>query len=80
VEVGQIMKLKNFRDLIEERFSKDEIALIEQQAELEVKVLRSLQDSVKKIGDKISNRTKVQGSFEEIMDQYAPALKKLAKN
>jgi hypothetical protein len=65
------MKLKNFRDLIEERFSKDEIALIEQQAELEVKVLRSLQDSVKKIGDKISNRTKVQGSFEEIMDQHA---------
>lgn len=31
------MKLKNFRDLITERFSKDEIALIEKQAELEVK-------------------------------------------
>jgi antitoxin MazE len=34
----------------------------------------------KKTSGKVSNRKKVQESFEEIMDQYAPALKKLAKN
>lgn len=45
------MKLKNFRDLIEKRFSKDEITLLEQQAALEVKVLQSLQESVKTIVD-----------------------------
>lgn len=41
------MKLKNFRNLIEERFSKNEIALIEKQAKLEVKALRALQESIK---------------------------------
>lgn len=40
------MKLKNFQDLINERFTKAEIRKIEQQAELEVRALRSLQQSV----------------------------------
>ena len=34
----------------------------------------------KKTSGTVSNRKKVQESFEEIMDQYAPTLKKLAKN
>jgi hypothetical protein len=42
------MKLKNFRDLINERFTKDEIAQIEERAALEVKALRSLQEDEKK--------------------------------
>jgi len=49
----RIMKLKKFRDILEERFSKDEITKIEQQAELEVKALRSSQEEdVKKTIDK----------------------------
>lgn len=42
------MKLKNFQDLIETRLTDDEIAEIEQQAELEARALRSLQEGVKK--------------------------------
>jgi hypothetical protein len=41
------MKLKNFRNLIEQRFSKEEIAEIEQRAELEIKTLRALQEDAK---------------------------------
>ena len=45
------MKLKNFRDLIKKRFTKDEIAAIEQQAKLEIKVLQPLQTSAKQAID-----------------------------
>ncbi len=41
------MKLRNFRDLMEKSFTKDQIAEIEKQAELEVRALRSLQEVVK---------------------------------
>jgi hypothetical protein len=40
------MKLKNFQDLVEKRFTKKEIAEIERQAELEARAIRSLQKSV----------------------------------
>ncbi len=43
------MKLKNFKDLIEKRLSKEEITEIEQQAELEIRVLRSLQQSISQV-------------------------------
>jgi hypothetical protein len=42
-----MVRLKNFRRLIEERFSKDEVVIIEKQAEIEVKALRSLQQDIK---------------------------------
>lgn len=59
------MKLKNFRDLIEKRFTKDEIAIIEQQAKLEVKALRSLQESVKQVIDDYMENNDV--GFNEVV-------------
>ena len=46
------MRTKSFQDYLEKRLSKDEIAEIEEQAKLEVKVLRALQ---KNIADAITN-------------------------
>lgn len=43
------MKLRNFQDLLEKRFSKEELEEIEHQAELEARALRSLQEGIKKI-------------------------------
>ena len=59
------MKLKKFRDLIEKRFSKDEIAIIEQRAELEVKALRSLQESIKQIMNDYMKRN--ESGFNEMV-------------
>lgn len=59
------MKLKNFRDLIEKRFTKDEIAIIEKQAKLEVKALRSLQESVKQVIDEYMEKNDV--GFNEVV-------------
>ncbi len=59
------MKLKKFRDLIEKRFSKDEIAIIEQRAELEVKALRSLQESIKQIMNDYMKRNEI--GFNEMV-------------
>lgn len=59
------MKLKNFRDLIEKRFTKDEIAIIEQQAKLEVKALRSLQESVKQVINDYMEKNEV--GFNEVV-------------
>jgi transcriptional regulator with XRE-family HTH domain len=59
------MKLKNFRDLIEKRFSKEEIAIIEQQAKLEVKALRSLQASVTQVIDDYMKKNDV--GFNEVV-------------
>lgn len=42
------MKLKNFKDLIEECLTKEEIVEIEQQAELELQAMQSLQNCLKK--------------------------------
>jgi transcriptional regulator with XRE-family HTH domain len=40
------MKTKSFQTYLETRLDKDEIAEIEKQARLEVKVLKSIQDSI----------------------------------
>lgn len=40
------MKTKSFQKYLEKRLNKDEIAEIEKQAQLEVKVLNSIQDSI----------------------------------
>lgn len=71
------MKLKNFRDLIEERFSKDEIAAIEQRAELEVKALRSLQEGVKKIVDDYMKKNKI--GFNELVRRLNSNATQVAK-
>ncbi len=59
------MKLKNFRDLIEKCFSKEEIAIIEQQAKLEVQALRSLQASVTQVIDDYMKKNDV--GFNEVV-------------
>jgi len=59
------MKLKNFQDLIEKRFSKKEIAEIERQAELEAKALRSLQQSISDVISDYMEKNKV--GFNEMI-------------
>ncbi len=59
------MKLKNFRDLIKERFTKEEIAEIEEQADFEVRALRSLQDSIKHVFDDYMKKNNV--GFNELV-------------
>ncbi len=59
------MKLKNFQDLIEKRFTKKEIAEIEHQAELEAKALRSLQQSISEVISDYMEKNKV--GFNEMI-------------
>ena len=59
------MKLKSFQNLIEERFSKEEIAEIEHQAALEAEALRSLQEVVKQAVDEYMERNKI--GFNEMV-------------
>lgn len=40
------MKTKSFKQYLEKRLNKDEIAEIEEQAQLEIKILQSLQKSI----------------------------------
>ena len=42
------MKTRSFQSYLEKRLSKKEIAEIERQAELEVKILKSIQDTISK--------------------------------
>lgn len=48
------MKLKHFNDYLKKRLSSDQLAEIEQQAKLEFDFLKSLQQDVPKVNDKIS--------------------------
>lgn len=59
------MKLKNFQDLIEKRFTKKEIAEIEEQAELEARALRALQENVKQAVDAYMKKHKI--GFNEMV-------------
>src|SRR5690349_2714154 len=59
------MKLKNFRDLVEESLTKKEIAEIEKQAQFEVKALQALQDCLKKAMDDYMKKNKI--GFNELV-------------
>ena len=59
------MKLKNFKDLLEERLNKEEIAEIERQAELEVRALRALQQQLKKALESYMKKNKI--GFNEVV-------------
>lgn len=43
------MKLGNFQDLLDERFTKEELAEIDREVELELAALKALQQSVKEL-------------------------------
>lgn len=58
------MKLKNFQDLVEETFSKKEIAEIKRQAKFELQALRSLQLGLKKAMDDYMKKNNV--GFNEL--------------
>jgi hypothetical protein len=52
-------ELKSFQDLMGKRLTKEEIQMIEEQAALEFKVLKSLQD----IANELKNPSKSSGVF-----------------
>lgn len=59
------MKTKSFQKYIEKRLSKDEIAAIERQIELEVKILHSIQKSISEAMDDYMKKNKV--GFNELV-------------
>ncbi len=71
------MKLKNFQDLLEQKLTKDEIAEIEEQAELEVRALRSLQINVQKALASYMRKQKV--GFNEVVRRLNSTPAQVAK-
>jgi hypothetical protein len=59
------MKLKNFRDLIEETLTKEEIAEIEKQAKFELKALQSMQRCLKEALDDYMKKNDI--GFNELV-------------
>ena len=59
------MKLRNFQDLIEETFTKEEIAEIKKQAKFELQALNSLQQGLKKAMDDYMKKNDV--GFNELV-------------
>ncbi|HVY54072.1 MAG TPA: hypothetical protein VHA13_06085 [Gammaproteobacteria bacterium] len=59
------MKTKSFQDYLEKRLSKEEIAEIEEQAKLEVKVLKTLQKGVAQAMNTYMKKNKI--GFNELV-------------
>jgi hypothetical protein len=49
------MKLGNFQDILDKRFTKEELAEIEHEAELELAALKALQQNVKDLFEDLMN-------------------------
>ena len=71
------MKLKNFQDLIEKRFTKEEVAAIDREVELESNALRSLQQNVKDALDAYMKKHDV--GFNEVVRRLNTSPRKLAQ-
>ncbi|MBS1986595.1 hypothetical protein JST99_01540 [Candidatus Dependentiae bacterium] len=71
------MKLKNFKDLVEECLTKQEIAEIEQQAQLELQAMQSLQSCLKKAMDDYMKKNKV--GFNELVRRLNSNPRQVAK-
>src|SRR5579872_4653849 len=59
------MKTKSFQKYLETRLNKDEIAEIKQQAQLEVKILRSIQNSITDAMEEYMEENKI--GFNELV-------------
>ncbi len=70
------MKLKNFQDLIEKRFTKKELAEINREVELEANALRSLQQNVKDALDAYMKKHDI--GFNEVVRRLNTSPRKLA--
>ncbi len=71
------MKLKSFREHMEKRLTKQDIAEIERQAELEVRALRSLQEGIKKIMEDYVKKNKI--GFNELVERLESNPRQVAK-
>lgn len=71
------MRLKNFKDLVEQSLTKKEIAEIERLARLELKALQSLQKSMKKIIDDYMKKNNV--GFNELVRMLNSNPRQVAK-
>lgn len=59
------MKTKSFQKYIEKRLTKEQLAEIDKQAELEIKILRSIQKSISDAMDSYMEKNKV--GFNELV-------------
>jgi transcriptional regulator with XRE-family HTH domain len=67
------MKTKSFQEYLEKRLSKEEIAEIEEQAELEVRILKSIQKALSDAMSEYMKKRKV--GFNELVRRldYSPS-------
>lgn len=59
------MKTKSFQEYLEKRFTKEEIAEIEKEAALEVKILRSIQTTISNAMNEYMEENQI--SFDELV-------------
>lgn len=71
------MKTKSFQKYIEKRLTKEEITEIENQVELEVKILRSIQQSISEAMDSYMKKNKV--GFNELVRRLDSSPTQVAK-
>jgi hypothetical protein len=71
------MKLKSFQKYLEKRLTKEEIAEIDQQVDLEVKILRSLQSLISSSLDDYMEKNKV--GFNELVKRLDSSPAHVAK-
>jgi len=70
-------ELKNFQDLMKKRLTKEEIQMIQEQAALEFKALKSLQDD---IADKMTNLMEKKGiGFNDLVERLDVSPAHIAK-
>lgn len=71
------MKTKSFQKYLEKRLSKEEIAEIEKQAHLEVKILKSIQQNISSAVDDYMKKNKI--GFNELVRRLDSSPTQVAK-
>ena len=71
------MKTKSFYDLLEKRLTKEQIAEIERQAELEVEMLRSIKRVLSETMDDYMKKNKI--GFNEVVRRLSTSPSQVAK-
>jgi hypothetical protein len=71
------MKLGNFQDILDKRFTKEELAEIEHEAELELAALKALQQNVKDLFEDYMKKNKL--GFNELVRKLDSTPKQISR-
>jgi len=72
-----MIKLKSFQEYVETRLTKEEIAEIDKQVDLEIKILKSMQNFIASSLDEYMEENKV--GFNELVDKLKSSPSHLSK-